>query len=240
MDDVRIGRQLRAIRHERGWRQQDVADRAGISQPAVSLVERGHLDAMPIQRLRLVARALEAELALTVRWRAGDLDRLLDEDHAGDVGQTGSWLGRRGWDLRNEVTYSVYGERGAIDILAWHAPTRTLLVVEVKTELTSVEATLRRHDAKVRLAAGIANERFGWRPVAVARLLTLPDTPTARRRVARHAAVLDAAYPLRGADVRAWVQSPTGAPACLAFLSTGGGRRSARRRRIRRARGSRC
>lgn len=240
MEDVRIGRRLRAIRHARGWRQKDVADRAGTSQSAVSLVERGQFDAMPLQRLRLVAKALEAELAVVVRWRAGDLDRLMDEDHAAGVGHTANWLARRGWDPRAEVTYSVYGERGSIDILAWYAATRTILVVEVKTELVSVEETLRRHDAKVRLAAGIANERFGWSPRHVARLLTLPDTATARRRVSRHAAVLGRAYPLRGAAVREWVVSPVGAASCLAFLSTLGQAQRARRRRIRRPRGSPC
>jgi hypothetical protein len=56
----------------------------------------------------------------------------------------------------------VFGERGSIDLLAWHESSRTLLVIELKTELTSVEETLRRHDSKVRLAPGIARERFGW------------------------------------------------------------------------------
>jgi hypothetical protein len=40
------------------------------------------------------------------------------------------------------VTFSIYGERGSIDLLAWHSETRTLLVVELKSELTSIEETL--------------------------------------------------------------------------------------------------
>jgi hypothetical protein len=68
--------------------------------------------------------------------------------------------------------------------VAWHAPSATLHVVEVKTSLVSVEETLRRHDVKARLAARIVGDRFGWWPRNVARLLVLPDESTARRRVA--------------------------------------------------------
>ena len=85
-----------------------------------------------------------------------------------------------------------------------------LLVIEVKTELTSVEETLRRHDAKVRLAAGVVEERFGWRPRRLGRLLILPDASTPRRHVRRHDAVLHAAYPTRGARLRTWLRSRMG------------------------------
>jgi hypothetical protein len=51
-----------------------------------------------------------------------------------------------------------------------------LLVIELKSELTSVEETLRRLDVKVRLATRVAGERFGWRAVAAARLLVLPSS----------------------------------------------------------------
>jgi hypothetical protein len=132
------------------------------------------------------------------------------------------------------------GERGSIDILAWHAPSRTLLVVEVKTELTSLEETLRRHDAKQRLAAAIAVERFGWpSPASVNRLLVLPGQSTPRRHVRRHAAVLDAAYRVRGDAARRWLRSPDGPVSLLIFAPgthvTRGRRGGVSRRRIRRA-----
>jgi Holliday junction resolvase-like predicted endonuclease len=65
-------------------------------------------------------------------------------------------LADAGWEVRAEVSFSSYGERGAIDLLAWHPETRTLLVIEVKTEIGAVESTLRVHDMKWRLAAQIA------------------------------------------------------------------------------------
>lgn len=138
------------------------------------------------------------------------------------------------------MSFAVFGERGSIDIVAWHAATRTLLVIEVKTELVSVEETLRRHDVKVRLAAAVVHERFGWQPRRVARLLVLPDGSTPRRHVERHRAVLGTAYPLRGAGLAAWLSSPEGSMAGLTFQPLTMQRRGAgtavRRRRIRVAR----
>ena len=64
-------------------------------------------------------------------------------------------LGGDGWEVVPEVSYSTFGERGSIDLLAWHQATRTLLVIEIKTELTSIEETMRRHDRRSRLAATV-------------------------------------------------------------------------------------
>ena len=175
----------------------------------VSRLERGRIATMPVGSIRDMAQALGAEVLLVIRWRGGELDRLMDEAHATLMGRAVEILQAFGWETRSEVSFSVYGERGSIDVLAWHAPTRTLLVVEVKSELTSVEETLRVHDAKLRLAARIAADRFGWHATITARLLVLPDLSTSRRRVARHRAVLDGAYPLRGHTIRAWLITPT-------------------------------
>jgi hypothetical protein len=85
-----------------------------------------------------------------------------------------------GWQVAVEVSYSRFGERGSIDILAWHALSRTLLVVEIKSELASIEATLRKLDEKERLAAVIARERFGWQPLAMGVMLIVREGPTDR------------------------------------------------------------
>jgi hypothetical protein len=85
-----------------------------------------------------------------------------------------------------------------------------LLVIEVKTDLVSVEETLRKHDEKVRLAPGIAERQFGWRPTTAGRLLVLPDNSTPRRRLARHAGVLRTAYPVAGGPARTWIRTPAG------------------------------
>lgn len=237
MDDIRVGARFRALRHRLAWRQVDLAAKAGVSHGVVSLIERGRLERVTLGRIRRVAREMDAQFAATLWWRGGDLDRLVDEAHAALVGQVVELLHADGWLTRVEASYSVYGERGSIDILAWHAATRTLLVVEVKTELVGVEETLRKHDEKVRLAGRIAAERFGWPAQAMGRLLVLPSLATPRRRVARHAAVMGAAYPARGSELRRWLKAPNGKPlAGLLFFGDPSRHRAVARKRVSRGR----
>jgi len=208
-----------------------------VSRGLISLIERGRIEEVTIRRLRRAARELDAEYIAVLRWRAGDLDRLMDEGHAALVGRAAAILRADGWEVRIELSYSVYGERGSIDILAWRAPMGLLLVVEVKTEFIALETTLRKHDEKVRLAARIARERLDWNALDTARLLVLPSTSTARRRVERHAAVMDVSYPLRGTSLRHWMASPSGPQAGLLFIDVEqaptSGRPSISRKRVR-------
>jgi transcriptional regulator with XRE-family HTH domain len=219
MNDVTVGRSIRILRLRLGWRQRDLAREAGVSQGLVSLLERGLLDHVALRKVRAVLDALDAGASLDVRWRGGILDRLLDERHATLVGTVASLLTGWGWEVVPEVSYSVFGERGSIDLIAWHAASRTLLIIEVKTDLVSVEGTLRKLDEKVRLGPKIIAERFGWRPALVGRLLILPADRTQRRHVERHAAVLDRALPVRGRAVRAWLRRPHGNLAGLWFVT---------------------
>src|SRR5947207_14762800 len=218
----------------------DVADRCGMGRDVVSRLERGRVDGLTIGRLRRVFACFDAEVVLLVRWRGGEIDRLLDRRHAELGGRFMTRLDGSGWAAQPETSFSSYGERGAIDALAWNPATRTLLVVEVKTELTSIEETLRRHDLKVRLAPAIARERFGWDAAAVARILVLPDDRTIRRQVERHDAILRRAYPLRGIELKRWLEAPPGPVSGLMFLSIDDGvgtrRRLAPVSRVRRPR----
>jgi transcriptional regulator with XRE-family HTH domain len=219
MNRVAIGRQLRALRQRKHWRQQDLADKVKVGQPTVSGVEAGKLDAVSLATLERLVAAVDAELVVYVRWRGGDLDRLLDAAHADLVEQVASLLRNLGWQVHPEVSFSEFGERGSIDLLAWHPLARIVLVVEVKSEITAVEETLRRHDVKVRLARKIFFDRFGERPAHVGQLLVLPRTSSARRRLGAHAATFDATYPTRGRSLADWLASPTGAVAGILMLA---------------------
>jgi hypothetical protein len=117
------------------------------------------------------------------------------------------------------VTFNEYGERGSIDILATRPDDLAVVVVEIKTELTSIEETLRRLDVKARLAPAIVTSRLGWRPRHVGRLLIILEGATARRRVAAHRLALDAALPARSLVVREWLRRPDGSMAGLVFSS---------------------
>ena len=220
MDEQRIGRSVRALRTRLGLRQEDLARRARVSQTTVSRIERGRSGPLPLVTIRAVVQAVGADLDVVVRWDGARLDRLLDGRHAALLAETTRRLERDAWIVHPEVSYSVYGERGSIDLVAWHSRRRALLVVEAKTAITSLEEMLRRHDQKTRLAPGIVRERFGWEVAVVGSLVVLPDASTPRRHVARADLILSRAYPLRGHAVRAWLADPIGAAAGLQFLSS--------------------
>src|SRR4051812_37711957 len=162
MDDQRVGAALRAVRIRRGWRQVDVARRARISPSVVSLIERGHLERVSVRAIRKVSRALEVSIAITVRMQHGELERLMNADHAALHNELARYLGGLpGWLQAPEVSFAIYGERGVIDILAFHAATQSLLVIELKTEVVSLEDLLTTMDVRMRHASAIARER-GW------------------------------------------------------------------------------
>ncbi len=167
-------------------RQVDVAHRAQVSRLTVMRLEAGDVGGLTLDGIAAVFQALGGRIDLRPAWHGAALDRLLDEGHAQLSGRVVEILGREGWQTAVEVTFSIYGDRGSIDILAWHAATRTLLVVEIKTELGSVEGLLRPLDVKCRVASGIARDRYGWPPARVGRLVVMPEDSTVRRQVARH------------------------------------------------------
>jgi transcriptional regulator with XRE-family HTH domain len=210
MDDRRVGLIIRALRRRHGWRQVDLGAASHVSQTTISALERGHLDTLTVRTFRQVMAALEARAELEIRWRGGQLDRTLDEDHAQLVARVVDMLQRLGWKWAVEVTYSVFGDRGSIDVLGFRPQTGSLLVIEVKTELTSIEATLRRLDEKVRLGPQIAAERFGWFAATTSQVLVIAEGRTARNRALRHAGVLGGALPAENVAVRRWLTRPAG------------------------------
>lgn len=216
---MRIGRLLRALRRRKGWRQVDLAAASDLSQQAISLIERGHLASLSIRVLRGAFAAVDARFEGLVSWRGGQIDRLLDERHASLVGQVADELVRDAWNVHVEITFSEFGERGSIDILALRPSDGIALVIEIKTELTAIDDTIRRLDVKSRLAVKLVFDRFGWRPTAVSRMLVVLDRSTNRRRVTAHEGSLARAFPDRGPGLRRWLQAPAGRVSGLRFVS---------------------
>ncbi len=164
-----------------------------------------------------MATALGASLNVRLAWQGEALDRLLDAGHAEIVERVLAILRIPGWELATEVSFNVRGERGSIDILAFHSATGSLLVIEVKSVVPDMQAMLYGLDRKERLSGEIARER-GWRVTSVSRLLVLPDDRTARRRVANHEATFRVALPGRTAAVKRWLRAPIGRLAGILFL----------------------
>jgi DNA-binding XRE family transcriptional regulator len=211
------------MRRRRGLRQQDVAALARVSRATESRVENGQIGGTSVGTLMALFEALGAKVEIEVAWQGAGLDRLLDEGHARLSGQVATLLRRWAWEVEVEVSFAHFGERGSIDLLAWHEPTATLLVIEIKTELGSIEGLLRPLDRKMRLAPGVARERFGWHARVVGRLVVFPENATVRRGVARHAALLQTALPHGSNEVRQWLRAPAGTLRGTWFLSSARG-----------------
>jgi transcriptional regulator with XRE-family HTH domain len=207
VNEVQLGSALRRIRVRLGLRQADVADRAGVAQVTVSRVERGHVTRMQLARLARIAAALEADIRIDLRWRGGELPALLNAGHAAMHEEVARGFRRlAGWMAVPEASFSIYGERGIVDVLAFHPESGSFR----------------------RVAPRVARDR-GWRVRSVSACVLLRSTPTNRRRVAQHRSVLRAAFPDDGRGLRRWLRQPEHVLSALAFLSYSPGRNASAR-----------
>jgi hypothetical protein len=169
-----------------------------------------------------VAAVLDVQLGITARWRGGDLDRVLNQGHAAMHETAIALFGSlNGWQLIPEVSFSIYGERGVLDGLAFHAGSGSAIVVELKTEIADPQALVGSMDRRRRLAKQIAADR-GWAAKTVGLWVAVADTRSNRRRLARHVKLLRLAFPADGHALRAWLRDPAGPIAALSFIAQPG------------------
>lgn len=205
MDDQRVGAAFRVVRIRRGWTQAYVAVRADSVPGVVSRIERGHLENVSMRAFRRVAAALEIRVDVTLRLPHGELDRIVNAGHAAMHEALARFIDSLpGWIQSPEVSFAIFGERGVIDILAFHEPSRSVLLIELKTEVVALEELLAAMDIRVRHARQIARDR-GWHATSVSAWIVVAESDTNRRRVRAHLATLRSAYPSDGRGcVRGW------------------------------------
>jgi transcriptional regulator with XRE-family HTH domain len=68
-----VGKNIRTIRHQRGWSQEDVANRLGISIPAFSKIETGVTD-INLSRLEQIANIYEINVVNLLALDAEDAE----------------------------------------------------------------------------------------------------------------------------------------------------------------------
>ena len=238
MDHVQLGSAIRTAWVRKRWRQEDLARAARVSRSTISRIERGHLGSLPLDLTQATCTALEIRLDLVPRWRGGDLGRMLALRHSQLHESVARTIATTypSWQLAPEASFSIYGERGVIDLLLWHSERRALLVVELKTELVDVNEMLGTMDRKRRVARRVAEglEGRGWRPTSVSGWIILAESRTNERRVAEHGTLLRAAHPADGRRMRAWLRDPAGPMSALSLwpVSSTGGRTLGPTRRV--------
>jgi len=201
-----VGAKVRALRKRRGWRQQDLATRVHPSRQLISRIENDRLANVPLGTLQACVDELGGFLRIDVQWQGERLARLVDARHAALQNRFVELLAQYGWDTRVEVSFNHFGERGRIDILAWHAAAGTVAVVEIKSRMDNAEETLGRIDIKARLAPGIAGD-LRWSVTHVVPVLVVGEGTTQRRHLAQHAALFRR-FALRGRGALAWLRRP--------------------------------
>jgi transcriptional regulator with XRE-family HTH domain len=199
------------------WTQRELGARLGISRSELGRWERSSLEQCSVEELERWATALNARVSIDLRV---DGERpLLDARHAHLQNWLVGVLRGAGWIAEAEVSFNVFGDRGRIDVLAYHPIARALLVGEIKTRLDDAQDTLGRLDVKKRIAPGIARER-GWIPTATVPALLVLEGRTARRRIAAHAALFES-LSVRARAAMAWLRQPKGSvPSGLLILVT--------------------
>lgn len=219
MTEHLVERGVRAIRIRSNLTQRELAIAARVPRSVVQAIETGRLERVRVGDVRAVAAALDASAELSLRWRGGDLPRLVNGRHALlHEAVAARFASLAAWAYEPEVSFSRFGERGVVDGLGWHADTRSLLVLELKSQLVDINELMGSVDRKRRLAGEIVAER-GWRPAAVSTWVVATDTRTNHRALARHAAVLRAKFPADGHALAAWLRRPNGRLDAFGFLT---------------------
>lgn len=234
MDDLRFGTVVRTARIKRRWRQDDLAVNATVSRASVWRIEHGRLDELNLAVIRRVCEQLEIRVSLDARSRGADLDRAINARHSAlhEAAARALQQDFPDWAMAHEVSFSIWGERGVIDLLLWHPGRRALLIIEFKTEIVDTGDLLATMDRRRRLGIDIARER-GWDPLTVSTWVVVAASRTSERRVADHRATLRSAFPADGRRMRAWLRDPIGAIAGLSLWTGSGSTPLAPTKRVR-------
>lgn len=202
--------------------QDTVAAAVGVSQSAISLIERGRLTGVSLRVVGEMCDVLGigAEWQLRPPWVPGARTsdraapvrregRQRDAAHARCSAYVRRRLERLGWDVVQEVEIVLGRSHGWIDLLAFHAATGTLLISEIKTELHDI-GELQRTVAWYEREAWAVARRLGWSPRRTVTCLFILATQENDARIAGNRELLAQAFPLRSRALGHWLEDPTG------------------------------
>lgn len=194
-----------------GWSQRELSRRSGVPQTAISRFVRGRLDAIDLAQLAAIAVAFGARIAFTVDAPfLVDRARQRDRVHATCVAYVARRLRAAGWVVETEVEIAGRYGPGWIDILAFHPPSRRLLVIEIKTEIADLGRIQRTLGWYVH-ASTAAVHRLGWRPGATTAALIVLATRATDGRLRENRDLVRIAFPGHARDLRRLIEDPAAA-----------------------------
>jgi len=200
-----VGAGVLSSRKERGWSQTRLAAESGVPQTVISSIERATHANPPLETVGRLCTALDAELIVEIRPArlVGKSDQR-DPAHAACVAATRRILERAGWTTASEVEIVTGRAHGFVDLIAFDAVTKRLLVIEVKTEIRDVGGLERQTGWYLR-EAWAAAKRLEWKPLSVSGVVVCLATAAVDAVVIANRDELAAAFPIRGRAVRAVV-----------------------------------
>ena len=205
-----VGATVRELRSTIGWTQQGLGRRAGVSQSMVSLIENAQRPDLTFATADALFAAMGGRLSIAVDAPyLGDRRRQREPAHARLEAYVAGRLRDAGWEIRTEVEVGGDRSRGWIDVIAWHAPSRVLLVIELKTEIHDLGQIERSLGWYERESRGVAL-RERWRPSRVVGCLLLLATDANDARVAANGPSIASGFPLRSRHLRAVVDGAAG------------------------------
>lgn len=216
MTPERLARPARLLRTRAQLTQSGLASKSGVSVKEIRRLERGRAGRMRLEVAERLFASLGARLDLRVFWNGPELNKLLDAGHSALAADIKRRLERCHWQVQVEASFNHFGDRGRIDLLAFHPASRIVLVIEIKTAIVDVQDMLGSLDVKTRMARKVARD-IGWEASSVTPALILTDDTATRATVKRLDSLFDR-FTLRGRAALNWVRSPEAVPTGLLWF----------------------
>ncbi len=201
---ARLGAEVRDSRRQRRLTQGQLGRQVGLSQSAVSRLERGLGGGLSLdlwQRIGLAAgRPLVVALQRDVGGETADSGHLAMQEFVLRIGRTAGYAGRFELPTRPAEPWR------SIDVGLIHERARRLIVAECWNTIGDVGAAARSSERKRADAAALALARWGETPATVGLVWIVRATARNRALVARYPEVFAARFP--GSSV-AWVRALT-------------------------------
>ena len=204
----RIGLAIRDLRRSIGWSERELAARAGVSQSLVSFIERGRLHNLSFESAGRLLEAMGGRLIIDAAAPfLGDRERQREPAHVRCATYVVRRLERDDWQVATEVEIGGDRFRGWIDVLAYNAARRLLLLIEINTEihdLGAIERALGWYERECWSAA----RRMGWYPDRLLSSLMLLSSAANDVRIRENRDSLARLFPVRASELAAYLRDP--------------------------------